>query len=108
MTDPKWAVQSGRNFVPLRLFATARSDAVQHHDRKPAYHTRIGKRVHNARLWRRGTVECQGPRGRPAPKKQLHDIIQAAHDTFTQGGTDPADDDVISVLMAKILEGALT
>jgi len=38
----------------------------------------------------------------------LDKIIQAAHDTFTQGGTDPADDDVISVLMAKVLEEALT
>ncbi len=42
-----------------------------------------------------------------AENERLHDIIQAAHDTFTQGGTDPADDDVISVLMAKILEEAL-
>ena len=40
--------------------------------------------------------------------EQLLGIIQAAHNTFTQGGTDPADDDVISVLMAKILEEALT
>jgi len=39
---------------------------------------------------------------------RLDNIIQAAHDTFTQGGTDPADDDVISVLMAKILEEALS
>lgn len=39
---------------------------------------------------------------------RLDNIIQAAHNTFTQGGTDPADDDVISVLMAKILEEALS
>ena len=38
---------------------------------------------------------------------RLDNIIQAAHNTFTQGGTDPADDDVISLLMAKILEEAL-
>ena len=43
-----------------------------------------------------------------AENERLHDIIQAAYDTFRYGGTDPADDDVISVLMAKILEEALT
>lgn len=39
--------------------------------------------------------------------ERLRGIIRAAHNTFTQGGTDPADDDVISLLMAKILEEAL-
>lgn len=51
----------------------------------------------------RAIIQAQGER-----IEQLLDIIQAAHNTFTQGGTDPADDDVISVLMAKILEEALT
>lgn len=51
----------------------------------------------------RAIIAAQGER-----IEQLLDIIQAAHNTFTQGGTDPADDDVISVLMAKILEEALS
>ena len=51
----------------------------------------------------RSVIQAQGER-----IEQLLNIIQAAHNTFTQGGTDPADDDVISVLMAKILEEALT
>lgn len=50
----------------------------------------------------RSVIQAQGER-----IEQLLNIIQAAHNTFTQGGTDPADDDVISVLMAKILEEAL-
>jgi len=51
----------------------------------------------------RAIIAAQGAR-----IEQLLDIIQAAHDTFTQGGTNPIDDDVISVLMAKILEEALS
>jgi hypothetical protein len=52
----------------------------------------------------------KGPSSPRRAKKSCGSITSSRrHMTrFTQGGTDPADDDVISVLMAKILEEALS